>query len=91
MVRTVRLAALAAVVLLAGCQTAPDGPGRIPPVQPGEACGGIAGIACAGPGTFCSYEPAAMCGAADQMGICREIPQNCDLVLVFTEIGGMRA
>ncbi len=41
-----------------------------------ETCGGIAGIECA-PGSFCDYEEDQMCGAADQLGVCRTIPEVC--------------
>lgn len=44
-----------------------------------EACGGIAGLTCA-KGEFCSYPPDAKCGAADQMGVCRPVPEACDAV-----------
>lgn len=42
-----------------------------------KGCGGIAGLTCA-EGEFCSYSPDARCGAADQMGVCRPIPEACD-------------
>ncbi|WP_437604376.1 hypothetical protein [Sorangium sp. So ce590] len=42
----------------------------------GSACGGIAGLDCEH-GLFCEYEPKAMCGAADQTGICAPIPKAC--------------
>ncbi|WP_433937385.1 Kazal-type serine protease inhibitor family protein [Sorangium cellulosum] len=43
---------------------------------PGAICGGFAGLACK-PGFFCDYEIEAMCGAADQTGICAPIPAAC--------------
>jgi hypothetical protein len=45
-----------------------------PPVT--TACGGLGGVSCA-PGLFCNYAPEAMCGAADQMGLCEPIPEAC--------------
>lgn len=41
-----------------------------------QACGGLAGLACAD-GQFCNYAPEAICGAADQMGTCTPTPQFC--------------
>ena len=38
-------------------------------------CGGFAGMLCPD-GAFCDWEPNS-CGAADQQGICRQIPQAC--------------
>ncbi|MGK3994931.1 Kazal-type serine protease inhibitor family protein [Sorangium sp. So ce1024] len=43
---------------------------------PEKRCGGIAGFAC-DPGFFCNYSIDAMCGAADQMGVCDPIPEAC--------------
>lgn len=46
----------------------------------GEACGGLAGLACADAETgaaFCRWEAGQMCGAADQMGVCIATPQGC--------------
>ncbi len=51
-------------------------PGPEEPPASGSACGGLLGLACA-EGEFCSYEPEALCGAADQTGTCTEIPQIC--------------
>ncbi|WP_437493974.1 Kazal-type serine protease inhibitor family protein [Sorangium sp. So ce1014] len=42
----------------------------------GRVCGGLAGLACK-PGLFCDYAPEAMCGAADQTGVCTPIPELC--------------
>ena len=39
-------------------------------------CGGRAGARC-GEGTFCDYEPAHRCGAADHLGTCRPLPETC--------------
>ena len=44
-------------------------------VQP-EACGGMAGIACANPADYCQYE-IGTCGAADEQGVCRRRAQVC--------------
>jgi len=77
-----RIAALIAFVFLAACQaTSPEPPaGELPvrePVEVGGMCGGMMGLACAGENTFCDYSPDAMCGAADQMGTCRERHPMC--------------
>jgi len=42
----------------------------------GDACGGLAGLACAG-GLYCNYPIEATCGAADQMGACAEKTEFC--------------
>lgn len=47
-----------------------------PDSQPGEFCGGIAGVPC-DDGQYCKYEPEALCGAADAGGECAIIPQAC--------------
>lgn len=83
----VRLLAALACLCLAAC-TSPDasGPGPNPPLQPGQTvglgqtCGGMMGLSCAGEQageTYCHLEPEAMCGAADQTGVCRVRPQAC--------------
>lgn len=46
----------------------------------GEACGGMMGLRCQGAdtnATFCNYEPADICGAADAMGRCTIVPVAC--------------
>lgn len=50
-----------------------------PPVtQPGErTCGGMMGGTCGVQGEFCYRTVEAQCGAADQTGVCRTIPQIC--------------
>jgi hypothetical protein len=54
----------------------PDcGCGCIEP-EPGEACGGIAGVPCA-EGQFCNYPVETICGAADDLGTCADIPEAC--------------
>lgn len=73
------------LVLLAGCATTGGTPPDAPPadrieVGLGESCGGFSypQRICAGePQTYCRYEPAAMCGAADAPGTCQERPQMC--------------
>jgi hypothetical protein len=47
-----------------------------PDPQPGDFCGGIAGVACA-EGLYCEYAPEAMCGAADAGGTCAVKPEMC--------------
>ena len=46
------------------------------PGEPSENCGGLTGLACDS-GKYCHYEPDQMCGAADQLGVCRTIPDFC--------------
>lgn len=72
------------LLLLAACATTDKSPNAPPPnaveVGLGESCGGFSHPQriCAGePQTYCRYEPAAMCGAADAPGSCRERPQMC--------------
>ncbi|WP_437680857.1 Kazal-type serine protease inhibitor family protein [Sorangium sp. So ce131] len=43
---------------------------------PERACGGLLGLSCER-GEFCDYELDATCGAADQTGVCRTIPEVC--------------
>jgi hypothetical protein len=42
----------------------------------GAMCGGLAGFGCA-TGLYCAFAVEAHCGAADQSGICKVIPQAC--------------
>ncbi|HEY6880553.1 MAG TPA: Kazal-type serine protease inhibitor domain-containing protein [Polyangiales bacterium] len=42
-------------------------------------CGGFAGIQCPD-GQFCNFDPAAMCGAGDQGGLCMVKPEACPLL-----------
>jgi hypothetical protein len=42
----------------------------------GQTCGGLTGAGC-DEGEFCDYPPSAQCGAADQTGVCRAIPEAC--------------
>lgn len=78
------IASLLFVFVLAACESPaglPDaGPGPERPSRAsaiGEACGGMMGLYCASETAYCAYERDAMCGAADQTGICRERPQVC--------------
>jgi hypothetical protein len=48
--------------------------------EPEQACGGLLGLQC-GAGEYCDFAIEAMCGAADQTGICRAIPDVCFLVV----------
>lgn len=52
----------------------PPGAPRI--AESGEMCGGIAGIPCQA-GLYCFYPPEAHCGASDQSGTCRVVPEFC--------------
>ena len=54
---------------------APSDPREASPI--GGMCGGMMGTGCADSGAYCRYEPSAQCGAADQSGICRPMPQAC--------------
>ena len=50
------------------------------PIEVGQICGGLAGQVCEGEaeGThFCQYQPEAICGAADQTGMCQPVPFAC--------------
>lgn len=50
-----------------------------PPSKQGPAgamCGGIAGFGCA-TGLYCDFTVEAHCGAADQSGVCKPIPEMC--------------
>ncbi len=44
--------------------------------SPGQVCGGFAGFACDA-GEFCDYALDAICGAADQTGVCKAVPEAC--------------
>jgi hypothetical protein len=55
------------------------GCGCIDVADPGETCGGFAGIPC-GAGFYCNYPIATQCGAGDQSGTCAPIPQACPTV-----------
>jgi hypothetical protein len=46
-------------------------------VPPDDSCGGLAGKACPD-GEFCDFPPGAQCGAADQTGTCRAMPEVCN-------------
>lgn len=41
-------------------------------------CGGLMGAECAD-GEFCKYDAQAKCGAADQTGVCTQLPELCTL------------
>ncbi|HET9956801.1 MAG TPA: Kazal-type serine protease inhibitor domain-containing protein [Polyangiaceae bacterium] len=42
----------------------------------GAMCGGLAGFGCAA-GLYCAFSIEAHCGAADQTGVCKAIPEMC--------------
>lgn len=42
----------------------------------GAMCGGIAGFGCA-TGLYCDFPEQAHCGAADQSGVCKPVPDMC--------------
>ncbi len=73
---------------LAACKTAGGGGGAAEApaaasspvgqsVGEGGACGGLRGVSCGNPQTYCRYEPAAQCGAADATGVCVPLPEVC--------------
>ena len=93
MTRFSTLGACAAAWIFVGCSTnavpaespaAPAEPPATAPAQPvpskagpaGALCGGIAGFGCA-TGLYCAFPVEAHCGAADQSGICKPIPEMC--------------
>jgi hypothetical protein len=54
--------------------------GEEPPEEPAEeACGGLAGTACA-EGQYCHYALDALCGAADATGVCKPLPEACPTI-----------
>jgi hypothetical protein len=57
-----------------GVSVASQGSCATPPT--GKTCGGLAGFQCA-QGEYCSYDPSAHCGIADQTGMCATIPTAC--------------
>lgn len=65
---TVRLAALAAVLLIVPSAMADEPAPAI--------CGGIQGLAC-GAAEFCEFPVEARCGAADRTGLCEPKPVSC--------------
>ncbi len=50
-----------------------------------QTCGGLLGAAC-GAGEYCKWEPADICGAADQLGTCEVKPDAC--IAVFDPVCG---
>ncbi len=75
----IRILSLISMIFLASCQAADTGPTRPGTVEIGGMCGGMAGLQCIAEGvsTFCDYPVSAQCGAADQMGTCREVLPMC--------------
>ncbi|HEY8944985.1 MAG TPA: Kazal-type serine protease inhibitor domain-containing protein, partial [Polyangiaceae bacterium] len=59
------------------CETGQAGSGPVDPEE--RACGGLLGLVCER-GEYCKYAPEAMCGAADQTGVCTPMPQACDTI-----------
>ncbi|WP_437821301.1 Kazal-type serine protease inhibitor family protein [Sorangium sp. So ce1078] len=78
--------ALSMVPLAVGCQVeVADSASEATDAEPqelrvgvgeGRACGGFPGLACE-PGLFCDFAPDALCGQADQPGVCAPIPELC--------------
>ncbi|MFW6412752.1 MAG: Kazal-type serine protease inhibitor family protein [Oceanicaulis sp.] len=86
----IRFAAALLALVLAACAAPESPPAGDPaaerPYRPGqsvglgEACGGMLGLRCAGEETgeaFCRIPTEAMCGAADQTGVCSVPPEAC--------------
>ncbi|MEX0759721.1 MAG: Kazal-type serine protease inhibitor domain-containing protein [Tistlia sp.] len=46
-------------------------------VGEGGICGGLEGVTCGNPETYCRYAPEAQCGAADRTGVCVPLPEAC--------------
>jgi hypothetical protein len=53
--------------------------GECPPSEE-RICGGLLGAQCEA-GEFCDYPIDAFCGAADQTGVCRVVPEACTFEL----------
>jgi Kazal-type serine protease inhibitor domain len=51
------------------------------PPKPGTTCGGLLGQQCA-TGQFCNLEQTGNCGAADQTGVCEELPEACATIAI---------
>ncbi len=75
---TAKTTAFLLLLLAAACKPAPGAPPPGGTAGTGGMCGGLAGIGC-GAGQFCDYPISAQCGAADQTGICRPVPQACTM------------
>lgn len=76
-----RFAFVIALVLAAACTPEEnDGPPDrgTAVVETGGVCGGMLPRAC-GAGDYCAYPAEAMCGAADQTGICKPRPEACTM------------
>lgn len=71
-VRITTRSSLSDLVLRLGCK----GGNCAPEPQPGDFCGGIAGVTCAG-GLYCAYASEASCGAGDMGGVCATKPDAC--------------
>lgn len=67
------------LLALSACEPVPPPDSPLPggPVA-GGMCGGLQGLAC-GASEYCSYPVEAMCGAADQTGVCRPMPEACTM------------
>src|SRR5262245_46021188 len=65
---TILLACLALCAALPACDLVPP--------QPGTTCGGLLGQQCA-TGQFCNFDRTSDCGAADQTGMCEQLPDAC--------------
>jgi hypothetical protein len=63
----------------AGVDVAREGPCEKP-------CGGFLGLVCPD-GQYCDFEPNS-CGSGDQMGVCRERPQDCPLTFACIPVCG---
>lgn len=73
----IRIFAILTTLLIAACQQVSEPVAVHDRVPVGGMCGGMMGLSCAGENTFCDYPVEAQCGAADQMGVCREVMPMC--------------
>jgi len=61
--------------------------GECQPTGGGAACGGLRGLEC-GSEQYCAYPIDAMCGAADQTGVCTDIPRDRACTLQYDPVCG---
>ena len=45
----------------------------------GQTCGGLTGASCSA-SQYCDFPAGALCGAADATGVCKPLPEACDLI-----------
>lgn len=74
MIRYLFVLIMSVIALPAAAFDRPMDPAQSP--ENARMCGGMTGLSCE-PGEFCDFPMEAQCGAADQMGVCRPIPEIC--------------